>query len=421
MPLFPELPVLESVAGASRDRLNGEWVDTGLVCCQHLLETTGALFERLIQLGFSPNSIFVMGKVYSTNAGVARRLKRLGCHVMPGSPAPRPGAHQMALESDAETLWRDAIAAFRKDGVKRVVVLDDGGVMHFNMPSSVAHEFAVVGIEQTTFGMAHNTQIGMGGVPVINVASSAAKRHFEPPLIADAVLRRVTGIVNSFDVRPVCGVLGLGKIGLSVVQSLETENCEVIAHDRNGQRLELLRRRRQRVTKVELLSRARVVFGCCGADTLTKEDVHGVAKGTRILASCSSGDVEFRSVLLADVKWRRSRKGPRASPDLQCAFGFPELRVQVLRSGYPVNFDNTPESVPAMEIQLTRGLLLAAILQARTLLLSGARKRCGSIMLDPRMQHLVVQTWRKHTRRAVGREHDIEWFAIESQGSQVNL
>jgi NAD(P)-dependent dehydrogenase (short-subunit alcohol dehydrogenase family) len=417
MGAFPKLPVLEHVVAACPGAVS-EWETIGLVACQHLLDTTGSLLERIIALGIKPNNMFVLGKVYSTNPAVVRRLVRRGCGVNPGSSARRPGAHQMAAEDDAGQLWCQAMGHFRRHGIKRIIVLDDGGVLHLRMPSLPQQDYVVVGIEQTTFGMVHNAPIGTGGLPVINVASSAAKRHFEPPLIADAVLRRVLDVLRSVQPAPICGILGLGKIGLALAQGLRDEGYKIVAHDRNPQRLELLRSSKQRLAKDELLARSNFVFGCCGSDSLSKEDLQSITTGRRILASCSSSDVEFRSVLLADVTWQQSRKGKPKCRDLCCHFGSRNLHIHVLRSGYPVNFDNTRESVPALKIQLTRGLLLAAILQARKLLLAGATKRCGSVMLDPNLQQIVVQAWREQTQQP-NRADDVRWYKEESQGSEL--
>ena len=72
--IFPVLPLLDMVHSEFWDGvrpLDG----VGLFCVQHLLETTGSLFEKLAQLGLSAEQTFIMGKVYSANAGVKDGLE----------------------------------------------------------------------------------------------------------------------------------------------------------------------------------------------------------------------------------------------------------------------------------------------------------------------------------------------------------
>jgi hypothetical protein len=63
-----------------------------------------------------------------------------------------------------------------------------------------------------------------------------------------------------------------------------------------------------------------------------------------------------------------------------------------MRGGFPVNFDGSSESVPAADIQMTRGLLLGAILQATALIESG-QTNPERVMLLPEVQQLVVREW----------------------------
>lgn len=73
--------------------------------------------------------------------------------------------------------------------------------------------------------------------------------------------------------------------------------------------------------------------------------------------------------------------------------------MHVLRSGFPVNFDNSLESVPSHDIQLTRGLIFGAVLQACDLLQQTVTAFPRNVMLDPLIQELVLNTWGEATGR----------------------
>ena len=103
--------------------------------------------------------------------------------------------------------------------------------------------------------------------------------------------------------------------------------------------------------------------------------------GEKVLISCSSQDLEFRSALLS---LNDGNHGPVSQRQLTCEVTVPlsEGKLRILRGGFPVNFDGSRESVPAADIQMTRGLLLGAILQAASLIESG--------QTNPRENHALA-------------------------------
>src|SRR4051794_1700295 len=98
MPLFPVLPVLEALSERVAPRFLPVFQSTVFVCVQHLLETTGSLFESLIALGARPERIVVLGKLYSTNIAVAERLRQLGIQVLESTPPSRGMRFPQAME-----------------------------------------------------------------------------------------------------------------------------------------------------------------------------------------------------------------------------------------------------------------------------------------------------------------------------------
>ena len=149
--------------------------------------------------------------------------------------------------------------------------------------------------------------------------------------------------------------------------------------------------------------------------------VEHVPVGERTFISCSTGDIEFRA-LLVDLERELKAEGEGVCPTLVAESGNAGRRVRFPRSGFPVNFDNGPESVPDSEIQLTRGLLFGAMIQAIDVLLEGASAEPAGLMLAPELQKFVVRTW--HASSGAPRESDHEfddtaWIAAQSAGESI--
>jgi S-adenosylhomocysteine hydrolase len=386
---FLRLPVLDSLiemASGGVKPLKG----IGVVCVQHLLETTGSLLEALVRLGVQAEHIFVLGKLYSNCPEVQTRLRSIGVRVMESRAPKRWGGYHQHLHDEAVQMWHQFIPIANAGSLRRVIVLDDGGHGVTAMPVSFARHTEVIGIEQTMSGTFWE-QFNKRTMPVIDVASSAAKTFIEPPLISEAIMKKLTSRIAPAISERICGVAGLGNVGAAVAHGLLAAGHSVYAFDRSS-------RQRNKVglqgvtlcvTLQELFERCNVIFGCTGRDILSGEDWWRTLEGRRVLISCSSNDTEFSSAL-ATMNDSVSPNSANALNDLTIPLRGGELTL--LRAGYPCNFDGTPESVPRNHIQMTRGLLLGGVLQAAAYEFGKAGKS-RSKMLSPEMQQFVVETW----------------------------
>jgi hypothetical protein len=139
--------------------------------------------------------------------------------------------------------------------------------------------------------------------------------------------------------------------------------------------------------------------------------------GTKELFSCSSGDIEFNSLLQLMA---RGKDGHRLDPLADLVYEAPRASLKVFRGGFPINFDGTAESVPAEEIQLTRGLLLGGVIQAA--LRDGSDESHIGEMLAPITQQYVVSSWARHYGDArpggpvLSDFRDIHWIESFSSG-----
>jgi hypothetical protein len=284
--------------------------------------------------------------------------------------------------------WSHVRKAITHRSWKGIIVLDDGGLCAAAVPGEISASLPVIGVEQTMAGVREPYPV----IPVVEVASSAAKTILEPPMIREAVWKRLLakGYLSTGGSR--YGVVGIGNIGKAVARALATSGQPVYVYDsqrdvaRYGDvpgsitcnRLE------------ELFEQSDHIFGCSGTDILAGQTWWRGLKGDKILVSCSSHDEEFRTALLA--------LNEQPAPNDTLA----DVRVHldngsllIVRGGCPANFDGTQESVPREDIQLTRALLLAGVLQSSKL--SEALWKCSSarIMLSPDIQQSIVASWRK--------------------------
>jgi hypothetical protein len=411
--VFRPLPVLtelsESVAchsGAALQRVL-------IVAVQHLLESTGSLFEQLLGLGLQPENLIVLGKFYSTCPTVVDELRSLGVCVV-NSGVPLPGeTFADSFTRDVERLWEVARTRVATDiSIDTIVIMDDGGRAIKATPKRFSRCVGVIGIEQTTSGLAQKD--AWPAIKVIEVAGSAIKRHVEPTLIADAVIAKVQAKLGTLEPTARCGVVGLGNVGAALGRALRADGYWVLGYDV---------RRADPSAPFEitdefpvLVRECEYIFGCTGNDIFAGfEHLPRQVGGMKLLMSCSSEDAEFRA-LLAGAK--KEYSGPLADVHVRRA----ESDWRIVRGGYPVNFDGSSISVPSEKIQLTRALLLAGVVQAVSCTRSPMPTPQGE-KLWPRLQRFIFRTW----LRQVGREAcpettaafatDLQWLERESSGA----
>jgi hypothetical protein len=441
MSLFARVDVLDAIArqAGQDDGCEKALSETAFICTQHLLETTGSLVEALLEMGAHGERIFVQGKCYSTCPDVLDRLSRVVAYAHGGTVPEAPGGYPLAQLADIDRLGHAAASAKAVRTARRVVILDDGGraIDRAKRALDTHGVRRVVGIEQTTFGVG---RFGTTPPLVILVARSAAKILLEPPMIVDAVLAKTPVPLDGKRLR--CGVVGLGNIGTALARRLAVRH-EVAVHDVDPPPALPAKGLHWSETLADLIERSVVVFGCTGHDIFRSGlSALGRAYGTKIFVSCSSGDQEFQTLIrhiadtskiqvnpLATLAHVFSNRETPSGRNLDVFFPHGSLEIIVACGGFPVNFDGSAESVPSRDIQLTRGLLLGAILQA--ILCYTAPKPTGTVtrMLDPDIQRFVVARWRKSRPLSPGeadrfpdldRFDDEAWVRERSRGKHFS-
>jgi len=413
--LFPTLPVLEDLAELVTKTKGRILEGSCLVCVQHLLESTGSLFEACEQLGLLSSDCFVLGKSYSASQEVFDQCIKKGIHVRVNRADGKRAGFEKEFTNYVDRLWIEVRRQLRNKKYKQIIIVDDGGHCIERLPATISRSTSIRAVEQTTSGVRRIASTCP--VPVVNVATSAAKSFIEAPLIVDAVLSRLTA---HFPPPPsAVGVVGLGRIGASLATILRDKHYQVFAYDDRHHCLPGVTNCRD---ARELLHRVEYVFGCTGGDVIRPEWVAQI-RGEKTLISCSSEDREFRS-LLDYVQQEHLDVIRDAKDDLTVKL--PESRLRIVRGGYPANFDRQNESVPSRDIQVTRGLLLAGIVQA-SLLTSGSSPQL--LKLDPHAQMFVVEDWLHHlperqssySPELLQHFRDVKWICMQSEGAAVDM
>jgi S-adenosylhomocysteine hydrolase len=363
--VFPKLPVLESVFPKSSFR--EETKDIALVCVQHLLETTGSLLEKCIEFGFRPQNIHVLGKLYSTNDLVRDKVQGLGVRVYPTADHFPWGEYGYRLGLDISSMWNRVLQDPNRHRFSKVIVLDDGGASIAAVPLDLARKVRVLGVEQTMSGITLNQVV------------------IEPTIIREAVFSRITRIMDIKTMGTV-GVVGTGYIGAAIARGLLTLGSEVVVYDQDSDKAADFPVSCE--TLSELYDRSDTIIGCTGNDHLFRQEWLHDLTGVKTLISCSSKDIEFRTLLLT-LNDRSEFEFVDRRRDVSFEAG--RTRFVVLRGGFPVNFDGTAESVPGCDIQLTRALLFGAILQASAERSDIEAGTC--VELSPHLQMNIVKAW----------------------------
>lgn len=346
-----------------------------VISVQHLLETTGSMFESILDIGIPKDQIFITGKLYSNDSRTISKLKRIGLKLNDSSDDNTLGKYYELLKLDCINLWKMGLETLKGKNIDAIIILDDGGMLLKTIPDFAREQYRLIGIEQTSSGIKLNND---PKIPVINVARSLVKTNVEPAFISQAVIQKTR--MKLLRLRPKkVGIIGFGSIGKGLYHDLK-DSFDVLLYDINDNfKIEdKLIYQNHSSSLEDLYRKSDVIIGATGTD-VSYIPIIGSLKSDKLLMSVSSGDIEFKSLLEA-CQSQISTKVSSIIDDIEVPTETGH-KLTILRGGTPVNFDNNIHSVLPEYIQLTRGLLLLAIIQATSFSLKGL-PRNGYVELD---------------------------------------
>ncbi|TET96400.1 MAG: hypothetical protein E3J30_11935 [Anaerolineales bacterium] len=278
-----------------------------------------------------------------------------------------------------------------QDNKRRLLVVDDGAyfirTLRYLLPrnENLVRSFKQRGthvVEQTTRGLRYlqekryEEMLRFLGIPAVSIAGTCTKYDLESPFIGAAVsqaavrtmTRRQGGDRNLGRVL----VIGFGAVGRETTQqlSLLKHGGPIHVYDKEWKRLQTEIRETGACALRRFPKKGPYdsVFGCTGYASFPINKV-GILADDAVLVSGSSAAVEFNREKFIDLAYEfdyddfyvvepeKTRDcGIHATIEMQKG----GKRFSFLHAGFPVNFDGRLECLPALIIQITHGLLLAA-------------------------------------------------------------
>ncbi len=427
---IPSLPILKEMAQCAKANGFSSLQDTVIIGVQHILPTTASMFDVIInQFGINPSDIFLTGKFYSSCLPVERYMRQRGIRLMKNKIPRRPGQFEELMHDTVHDMWMLLAEHLKKTKKNKVIIFDEGAHCLESIPKWLSFKYSFTSIEQTRFGL-YADSVGTQLFPLIDVACSSAKKRLESPLISKAIIKKIKKILPKLKINPntVFGVIGNGAIGSAIVEHLLSFGYKVVIYDGNENAFNNIHHRNcLRVDKISgVIAGSNIVFGCTGRDISNGLNILGLVKDEITLISTSSQDVEFKALLKASDKIRFTKSENNTLSYLNL-FSDSGAEIRILENGFPINFDKTALSDPADDMELTRGLLFGAFIQAVTVaqkpIDDGATLNSGShLMLDPWVQQFVARCWLqrqkddKHYQEKIDCFENIEWIKGNSNG-----
>jgi D-isomer specific 2-hydroxyacid dehydrogenase-like protein len=366
---------------------------TALVAVQHMLLQTVDLFKTTGAMGLKLENIFALGKVYSNSPPVIATLRSMGVTVI-DSTTPEPGEFRSYFERDVERLWKVAAETLRRRNIKRILVLDDGGICITSVPPEVLQRYALCGVEQTSLGM-FLFEEKPPPFAVMSWARAAVKLEIGGPIFSQCFIDRLhTEFLHGRMLqRAQLGVIGMGSIGRAVAKLAVGQGNEVFCYDPNPD-LHLANVVTRMDSVEDLMVHCDYVLGCSGRNPFKDKWPLEHRPDIKLL-SASSGDQEFGPII-RDLKQKPDFKVAPQTWDIISPHG-PSGSIHVAYLGYPYTFVSRGfEALPTQIVQFDTGGLLTALVQARIFLEECEKSRelnRGIHRVSPQAQRFVYKRW----------------------------
>ena len=384
-----------------------------IIGLQHIFKTTGALFNDLInQVKFNPKDVFLIGKLYSTDWEAVNMFRKSKIYYVPFVDDKYNVNLKYAdrIKSHIDTLWtKVGYHCLKQNSDKKyLIVLDEGGHLMENIPQYILNsDLKIIGIEQTTHGI-RKAEKYPTRVPIISVATAAAKKYLEADTISETIIDRLNTIINkSKFIKPNIGLIGLGVIGRSFIKiisktSFKDKIGRINIYDKDHATLNKIKQSFpdcfQQDSIKSLIKASDIILGCTGKDISAPNWMDIETDCCKLLISCSSSDIEFQSLIYNIDLFRENPK--TIFEDIKLVRNGVE-KFKILFGGYPINFkkrENGPDNRdPEDKIEITRLLLFQGVRFAVHILgnydLSNIKPDAQIIQLAPWYQIYAAKVW----------------------------
>ncbi len=325
-----------------------------LVCCQHILGPQLKMFELLIDFGFEPTKIILLGKAYSTNKNVVKEIEKIGVTVI------QPKFLGSSFDEEHRNNCENLLKVIPEKA--EVILLDDGAEL---IKVFQERENILFAVEQTSSGF-RKLENSQPSFPVINVARSSIKLIQESPLIARLCFERINDYLSEKVYKPAILIVGLGPIGEAIFEIFKQNNFNVVGFDTKQGHKELI--------SFILDKEPDVIVGATGSNILSKEEIYKLISNKNIyLISVSSSDREFSVSPF--------RTGDEIHKDVLYK------NITFVNNGFPITFKGNKYELTPIEIEKTLCLLGGAIIHS----VVNNIKKGGLVNVSETLEELINQ------------------------------
>jgi len=350
------------------------------VFIQHLLGSNIPLIKSIERGGVNKKDFYIIGKAYSTNDEVLKYLEMNKYN----SFNPIEGySTDVCYDDILKNTIRKVFKLVLNHSELPILLLDDAakGISIAHEDEFKKHLYRFKCVELTSRGINEINRIKLG-CPVINVATSDAKKKIEAPLIGKSMVSELCNLLNSWSqyYRPPnrnALLIGYGAIGKAVCTQLSIAGFKVIVFDIDAQQINSATNDNYATT--DDISReitAGIVIGCTGTSLIKFDRFSNFQDGT-LFVNMASSDLEFGLWKFSGDKSIFLQSGIHKIEDVtllneksraatwRCLYKITnkDKSFYLANGGFPVNFSGEMDPILPLEIQITRSLVLAAALQ----------------------------------------------------------
>jgi hypothetical protein len=377
IPCLPLLDAFEARVSSQRGILTG-W---RCVYVQHLLASNMSCLAFLKAMGLDPRDVRIFGKGYSTSEAVLSELNSLGWNVW----EPKEYRYNQAFDE----LIIEEIGAFlvsQRSETRPLLIIDEGGLATRAIAKAGYSCDRLTVVELTSRGAEHYALVA-ARAPVVDVARSFIKKGIESRYIASSMIENLLALDQYQtilgDGRQI-GLIGGGAIGSAIVAELRDRCIAFGIYDQDAARGSV-------GTFGDLLQQSTTIMSSTG-DGPDWTVPLAMSVGPKVLVNCGSSDVEYSPWKLREYVERHGGTFVVEHPHQpwigRVVVEHRQSRFVLLRGGFPINFDGSPDPIPPHVVQLTRTALMAGAIQA------AASDRPGVVDLDGADQLWIAETYR---------------------------
>jgi S-adenosylhomocysteine hydrolase len=363
----------------SKSKSRATFENVLLVGVQHILETTVDMLSVMKEYGLQDG--IIGGKKYSTHVESAKKIEDLGFTVIEDGHQLGYGRFDDCMQEVVHKIWFKALEKMKSKKYDLLIILDDGADLLRATPGhlfngvnslNIKHKPAmVIGIEQTRGGTNHPLFSGLP-FPIIDIAGSFVKEKTEYPRVAEIVALNIFELIHNQILKeiksmPVIGIVGYGTMGKSVVRCLSQKSLSIIIYDNKKSKRDDLDNVTYYDNLAVMIANADIIIGCTGKDITKKKSALAsllYSKRKKWLISTGSKDHEFNN-LLTTIQNETKSLGYIPDPFKNIFYeNHVGESLEIIRGGFPVNFNNKAHSVLPVYIWPTRAAIMLACFSA---------------------------------------------------------